>query len=137
MLIMLSISFSYLPESYFPCHLIHMTFLKTRFRWCQAQNTHKSPVWYDPLKIFFFFFRNVKRKQKKDITIISLPVIQKQIHKCTITLLERNNYMGRSLIKKCELIDWIMLPTCTVSDKYLNVHVHIHWGGSQNPSLTC
>lgn len=28
MLIILSISFNHLSESYFPCHLIHMTFLK-------------------------------------------------------------------------------------------------------------
>lgn len=54
MLIILPISFNHLSESYFLCHLIHMTFLKAKFRWCQAQNTHKSPVWPNSQNIYFF-----------------------------------------------------------------------------------
>lgn len=139
MLILLPISFNHLSEGYFPCHLIHMTFLKAMFKWCQAQNIHKSPVWRNTLKILIFF-RHVGRKQKEGIRITFLPVIQKQIHICMITLLGRNACMGKGFKKKCEIIDWMMLPTWRISDQHLNVHVHIHcgiWGGSKNPSLTC
>lgn len=54
MLIILPISFNHLSESYFPCHLIHMIFLKAMVRWCQAQNTHKRSVWPNTLKILIF-----------------------------------------------------------------------------------
>lgn len=125
MLIILPISFSHLSESYFLCHIIHMSFLKAMFKWCQAQNTLKALC--DPtLSKYLFFCRNVGRKQKEDITIIFLPVIQKQIQICTITLLGRHACMGRSFMKKCELTDWIIHPTCTASDENLNVHLHIH-----------
>lgn len=54
-MLILPTSFNHLSESYFLCHLKH-SFLKAMFRWCQAQNTHKSSVRPNTLKILFFFF---------------------------------------------------------------------------------
>lgn len=137
-MLILPTSFNHLSESYFLCHLKH-SFLKAMFRWCQAQNTHKSSVRPNTLKILFFFLQKCGEEAEGGYCN-HFSSSHSEANTYTITLLGRNACTGRSFMKKCELIDWMMLPICTVSDEYLNVHFHIHcgiWDDSKNPSLTC